>query len=95
MIKKTDKVHDPIFDIFQVVQDYKKRGINTILLTIPQIDDLLDYAGYRASDPMMIHFLENGVTEVYNKDSNHTPNTHIKTQQNFDKNKNKVTKKGR
>lgn len=50
MIKEKEKVSDTIFDVLQVVQNYKKRGISTILLTIPQIEELLDAAGYQTDD---------------------------------------------
>lgn len=50
MIKEKEKVSDTISDVLQVVQNYKKRGISTILLTIPQIEELLDAAGYQTDD---------------------------------------------
>ena len=81
MIKKTKKVADPIQDIFEVVQNYKKRGHHTILLTIQQIEDVLDAAGYRADDPLMIDYT--------------TSHKRITTQENFDKNKKNITKKCR
>ena len=90
MIKETHINDDPIFMVFQVVQNYKKRGISTILLTIDQIEDILEAASYSINDPLMIDCLNS---------ARYTENTHsnlrISTQKKFDKNKKKLLKKSK
>ena len=97
MIKKLNEINDPIFDIFMVVQNYKKRGISTILLTIKEIDDLLDYAGYRVDDPMMTMYLKslNSASEAENTDPNLRAELVIKTQKKLNEKKKKMTQKSR
>ena len=91
MVEKKEKVSDPIQEVFEEVQNFKKRGIATILLTIPQIEEILDAAGYSATDPIMIDYLAKSAHETENKGSN----LRMKTQENLDKNKKKLFKKGK
>ena len=90
MIKETHIDDDPIFKVFQVVQNYKKRGISTILLTISQIEDILEAASYSINDPLMIDYLNSA------RYTDNTPsNLRISTQKNFDENKKKLVKKSK
>jgi hypothetical protein len=95
MIKEKEKVTDPIQEVFEVVQNYKKRGFATILLTIPQLEDILETAGYSASDPLMIDYLAKSARGAENKTPNLRAESEIKTQKNLDKNMKKLVKKGK
>jgi len=50
MRKPKGECPNTIYEVSKVVKNYKKRGIATILLTIPQIEELLEAADHQTAE---------------------------------------------